>query len=568
MNNAPHSDNNGGAGAWGLEWTRVVDVIVVGSGAAGLTAAWAAAQRGASVLVLERAAFTGGTTAKSSATIWIPNNRCMRARGVADPREDAIRYMAKSAYPTRYNAAHATLGLPEDKYRLIARFYDMAGVALDALLDAGVQDIAETFYPDYYAEMAEDRAPIGRSLRPTVWAGHRRGIDPGEGQIFLDRLQAAFEKLGGEVQVNSRVLNAIRDGGDENAGSVVGLEVRVGHRSEFIGARQGIVFGTGGFLHDEAMATAYLRGPVMGGSAVEGSAGDFVRIGQQLGAALGNMSHAWWSQALVEFVARNRATLRDVYVPYGDSMFMVNRYGVRALNEKAPYNERGQVHFTWDATRREYPNYLMFWVFDDALINGHWASDPRYARHRSPMPPPGESREYIISAPDWPGLVAGIRARLQALAPHTGGVALAPPFEENLAATLARFNAMAAEGKDLDFGRGDAAIDRFWSQEARPGAVTGTLHPLSRSGPYHCIILGPGALDTKGGPVIDEDARVISMAGEPIPGIYAAGNCVASPAGQAYWGAGGTVGVAMTFGYIAGCHVVTREPRRAVTLAG
>src|SRR5258708_3709895 len=83
---------------------------------------------------------------------------------------------------------------------------------------------------------------------------HRRGIDPGEGQIFIDRLQAGLEKLGGEVQVNSRVLRAIR----EEGGEVVGLEVRVGHRTELIGARQGIVFGTGGFLHDEQMATAYL----------------------------------------------------------------------------------------------------------------------------------------------------------------------------------------------------------------------------------------------------------------------------------------------------------------------
>lgn len=554
-------DNND---SWGAEWTRVVDVIAVGSGAAALTAAWAAAKAGSQVLVLERAAFTGGTSAKSSTTIWIPNNRFMRARGVADPREDALRYMAKSAYPTKYNASHPTLGLPEDRYRLLETYYDTASLALDDLLDSGVQDIAETFYPDYYAEMPEDRAPIGRSLRPTVWPGHRRGIDPGEGQIFINRLQEAFVKLGGEVQLNSRVVNAIRDAD----GNVVGVEVRVGHRSEFIGARQGIVFGTGGFLHNEKMAQAYLRGPVMGGAAVEGSQGDFARIGMQLGAQLGNMTHAWWCQSLVELVAKNRATLRDVYVPYGDSMFMVNRYGVRALNEKAPYNERGQAHFTWDATRLEYPNYLMFWVFDDVLLNGPLADDPRYARHRFPMPPRGETREYIISAPDWKGLVAGIRERLAMYPAHTGGVTLAPEFEANLAKTLDRFNAMAAEGKDLDFGRGNAAIDRFWSQEARPGAKAGWMHPLADKGPYHCIILGPGALDTKGGPVVDERSRVLSMEGEPIDGVYAAGNCAASPAGQAYWGAGGTVGVAMTFGWIAGRELARRERRKAVTLAG
>lgn len=377
-------------------------------------------------------------------------------------------------------------------------------------------------------------------------------------------MQAAFEKLGGEVQLNSRVVNAIRDAD----GQVVGLEVRAGHRSEFIGARQGIVFGTGGFLHNEQMASAHLRGPVMGGAAVEGSQGDFARIGMQLGAQLGNMSHAWWCQSLLELVAKNRATLRDVYVPYGDSMFMVNRHGVRALNEKAPYNERGQAHFTWDATRREYPNYLMFWVFDDALLNGPLADDPRYSRHRFPLPPRGESREYIISAPDWPTLVAGIRGRLARYAAHTGGVTLGPEFEANLAKTLVRFNAMAAAGRDDDFGRGDAAIDRFWSQEARPGAKAGWMHPLSGQGPYHCIILGPGALDTKGGPVVDARARVISMEGEPIEGVYAAGNCTASPAGQAYWGAGGTVGVAMTFGWIAGRDVAQRKRRESVMLAG
>ena len=80
--------------------------------------------------------------------------------------------------------------------------------------------------------------------------------------------------------------------------------------------------------------------------------------------------------------------------------------------------------------------------------------------------------------------------------------------------------------------------------------------------------LGPARVRLHGGPVVDERARVISMAGEPIEGVYAAGNCAASPAGQAYWGAGGTVGVALTFGFIAGNEVARRERRQGVTLAG
>jgi 3-oxosteroid 1-dehydrogenase len=140
---------------------------------------------------------------------------------------------------------------------------------------------------------------------------------------------------------------------------------------------------------------------------------------------------------------------------------------------------------------------------------------------------------------------------------------LAPEFERNLESTLKRFNAMAAEGKDLDFERGESQIEKAWAQAPREGAVTGAMHPLSRTGPYHCIILGPAALDTKGGPVIDDHARVLSQSGDPIPGVFGAGNCVASPAGQAYWGAGGTIGVALTYGFIAAREAVKRERRKA-----
>ena len=80
------------------------------------------------------------------------------------------------------------------------------------------------------------------------------------------------------------------------------------------------------------------------------------------------MSHARWSQLVVVLAIRNRSTLRDVYSPFGDSMVMVNRHGRRVMNEKATYNERGQVHYHWDAGLREYPNYLIFWI-----LTLHWS---------------------------------------------------------------------------------------------------------------------------------------------------------------------------------------------------
>ena len=329
-------------------------------------------------------------------------------------------------------------------------------------------------------------------------------------------------------------------------GEVIGVEARVRHRTVLVRARRGIVFCSGGFLHNADLRTQFLRGPVFGGCAADTSTGDFVRIGIELSAQLGNMSHAWWNQVVLEVALRTPSTIRDVWMPFGDSMIQVNRYGRRVVNEKMPYNERAQVHFHWNPSAREYSNLVLFMLYDEDV-----ASNPSRSSFRDPIPRPGESMEYVISGDTWPELARNIDLRLESLASKTGGVRLAPDFDANLSDTVARFNRFAAAGKDEDFARGETPIEVAWGAGDRD-APSPTMHPLRSEGPYYCVILGGGSLDTKGGPRINARAQVMDVSDDPIPGLYGAGNCIASPAGQAYWAAGGTLGPALTFGFVAG----------------
>ena len=133
---------------------------------------------------------------------------------------------------------------------------------------------------------------------------------------------------------------------------------------------------------------------------------------------------------------------------------------------------------------------------------------------------------------------------------------LSDQFEANLQATIQQFNEYARAGTDPEFGRGNSTIERTWAGTAREGMPSPCMAPFRESGPYYALIIGPGALDTKGGPVTNEHAQVLSGLGDVIPGLYGAGNCVAAPSGQAYWGPGGTVGPATVFGYIAARHAL------------
>jgi 3-oxosteroid 1-dehydrogenase len=140
--------------------------------------------------------------------------------------------------------------------------------------------------------------------------------------------------------------------------------------------------------------------------------------------------------------------------------------------------------------------------------------------------------------------------------------ALAGIHPEGLKATVARFNDMVRNGHDDDFNRGDNSYDNFYmwgDMDFDPPYRT--LGVIDQA-PYYAVKMEAGALGTAGGPKTNADAQVIDWSGNPIPGLYAAGNAMAAVLGEIYGGAGGTLGPGMTFGYIAGRHLGTHIPNR------
>ena len=554
------SAKTGKSGAWAAE----ADLLIVGSGIAGTAAALAAASKGASVIMLEKLPFQGGTTAKSGGVFWIPNNPLLQKAGVKDSRLDALRYMVRLAHPLRYNEADPLLGLGQAEFDLITTFYDHGARVVETLTaTTGLKPMTwytweEKSYPDYYARLPQNKVPEGRSLVPDVNAHPERKIWPkggGAGESLLWQLQQGFSKLPIQVLLEHQVLDVIQD----SAGAVVGLRVDRGDDAPVnFRARKAVIFATGGFSHNVAMVREHLKGHIWGSCAAPGSTGDFIGIAQRVGATLGNMSNAWWGQVVVEMALKTRSVPADIWSTPGDSMIQVNRYGRRFVNEKIQYNERTQAHFVWDPVRAEFPNLLGFMIWDARTAE-------RYAGY-DPIPAANAKLQHVIEGATLEELANNIESRLSAIAAHTGGLKLDAKFVDTLKASIQRYNAGAKLGVDEEFARGQTPIEigfQFMNAAPAPNPHPNiTMHPIAERGPFYAAILGAGTLDTKGGAVTNAKAQVLDQNQQPIPGLYAAGNCAASPAGAAYWAGGGTIGPAMTFGYLAGEQAIA-EPVRA-----
>jgi succinate dehydrogenase/fumarate reductase flavoprotein subunit len=535
-------------------WDHEADVVCVGGGATGCVAAVTATDAGSKAILIERAPILGGTSRKSGGVAWVPNHSLLKKRGLIDSKADCMRYMARFAYPHRYFASSPTLGLDEASYRLLEAFYDNGATMIDSLASVGAVEFG--FFtvggepsPDYADHLPENKVPAGRALAPIDESGQVMAGLVGHGGRVIDRCETWLTERGAKILTDHRVTRVIKDGE-----RIVGVEAIHGNSTVRIRARKGVIFATGGFAHNTNLIQLHQRF-LYGSCAVPQAMGDFIGIAAEAGAQPGQLDLAWRTQVVFEQTVENRVQGFCVFFVPSDSMIMVNKYGKRVVNEKRDYNDRTRVHYTYDPVAEDYPNQFLFMVFDERARDAFGGAYPIPFEVDTP---------YLVTGKDFAALTASLGKRLGSLEKSTGSAKLARVFGDNLVATIKQFNGYARSGVDPDFDRGLHRYDREWQSYfsvMREGSTqkpndlpNPTMYPFRDQGPYYAIILAPGALDTNGGPVVNEKAQVMGSNGRPIPGLYGAGNCITGPTREAYMGAGGTLGPNMTFGYIAGRH--------------
>ncbi|HEX8629393.1 MAG TPA: 3-oxosteroid 1-dehydrogenase [Catenuloplanes sp.] len=547
------------------------DVVVVGSGAAGMTAALTAAHQGLRVVVVEKADVFGGSTARSGGGIWIPGNEVLRAAGVVDTPQQARTYLAHvvgdTVAPARQRAFldHGPAMLAMVRARTPVDFAWVRGYAdyyphapgglacgrtvepvrLDAaVLGAELANLAGPYLkaPAGVAVTAADyrwlslgtrhpRAVLtgARLAAGALVARARRRRMLTMGQALAAGLRVGLRDAGVAVWLDTAMIDlATHDG------RVTGVQVRRDGQPRPLRARRGVVLASGGFEHHEAMRRQYQRAPVDTAWTVgaRGNTGDGIAAGHRIGGALELMDDAWWGPS-VPAPGGAYFCLAERSLP---GSILVNGAGERFVNEAAPYVD--VVHTMYDNNSRQ-SAHIPAWLIADQTYRNRYPFAGRGPRQ--PLP-----RRWYAS---------GVAYRADTLAELAALIAVPA---ERLAATVARFNGFAGLGRDADFGRGDSVYDRYYGDPRnRPNPCLGPV----RRPPFHAVRIVPGDLGTKGGLRTDERARVLRGDGSPIPGLYAAGNASASVMGHSYPGAGATIGPAMTFGYLAGLHLAGVHPR-------
>ncbi|MEE1865011.1 MULTISPECIES: FAD-dependent oxidoreductase [Pseudomonas] len=562
--------------------TSHYDVIVVGSGAGAMTSALFAAEQGLSVLVVEKSDKFGGTSAISGGGIWIPNNHYFAAKGGRDSFELALQYLK------------AATGEHGDEPRLRA-YLEHAPQMIRALEEnSHVRYAVAHKYPDYYPQLPGALAG-GRTLDPELFDTGLLGDElanlrtPSPSTLLMGRIawtarhahKAMSRSFGWRLLILGLMLRYKLDfkwrrkgRRDRRAalgsalvaslrrslmdrkvplwlntdfqalltdnGRVTGVQVSRDGQPQQLHARRAVIFGSGGFEQNQALRERFLPQPTArdwSATPPGNNTGAALQAGMALGAATALMDWAWWAPTIaVPGEEKPRGVFAERAFP---GAIVVNSLGRRFVNEAAPYLEF--VDAMYRDNHGSGGQSIPAWVIFDARFRFNYAMGPLMPAQVMP-----DSR----LRKEWLNTLYFKADSLPALAAQIG------VDSTGLEQTVKRMNEFARTGIDTEFGRGGNVFDRYYGDSnVKPNPC---LAPLGK-GPFYAMRLDAGDIGTKGGLLTNEHAQVVSETGEAIPGLYAIGNCSASVMGTSYPGAGGTLGPAMTFGYIAANHIAANR---------
>jgi len=538
-----------------------VDVVVVGAGGAGMTAALAAKSRGLETVLIEKSAYFGGSTARSGGGVWIPNNYALKAAGQGDDPATSKQYL------------DSIVGDVVPKVRRDT-YLDRGPEVMDFIrAKTPLRFVWVPQYADYHPEAPGGRL-AGRSSEPVPLDARFLGSE-------LERLHPAYTKAPANLIVTQadyrkislglrtirgpltmakvllkRIVSLMRgqkmyamgnaiaiglrkgliDAGVPVAyeteltdlviedGRVVGVRVLRDGAESVIRARRGVILGSGGFEKNLEMREKYQPQPtsVDWTTGSQFNTGGGVLAGIAAGAEVDLMDDSWWGPT-IPLPSGPWFCLAERNLP---GSIIVNQAGRRFMNEALPYVEAVHEIYRGEATG---VGHVPAWMIIDQRYRNRYL----FAGLSPRQPFPG--RWYKNGTVKKADSLAALAAEIEVPA-------------EALTATVDRFNGFARSGVDEDFHRGESGYDKYYSDPTvKPNP---SLHSIDQ-GPFYAVKIVPGDLGTKGGLVTDEKARVLRADGSVIPGLYAAGNVSSAVMGRTYAGPGATIGPALTFGYLA-----------------
>jgi 3-oxosteroid 1-dehydrogenase len=569
---------------------HTVDVLVVGSGGGGMTAALAADAFGLDTLIVEKAAHFGGSTALSGGGIWVPGAPAQRKEGYVPDPDGVVEYLRQ-----------ITDGLVSDAR--LRQYVEAAPEMMEFLekLSPWFEFVWKPGYADYYPELpggselgstinvpAIDLRKLGDEeqnlLQPLALAPRGIWFAPKDlrlfyqvrqnwrgkavllkliwrmvrARVFGDRMAAIGQSLAARMRLalkqqnvplwlNSPMVELITD----VDGTVTGAVVERDGRQQRIGARHGVILAAGGFDHDMQWRRQHLpvldRVRDLAGDETDwsfgnpASMGDAIRAGEKVGGSTDLLDEAWWFPAICWPDGRLQFMLNERMMP---SQFVVNGEGKRFINEAAPYMDFAHAMIEGQSSG---VTHIPCWLITDIrsfhryVVAGHL---PIPKIPFAPVPTGWKVPKAWLES----GVVQEGHS-FEELANKIG----VPPGQ--LRQTAERFNEMARNGHDDDFNRGESAYDNYYGDPTLPNP---NLYPLGKP-PYYAFQIILGDLGTSGGLRTDEQARVLRADDSVIKGLYAVGNTSAAVMGRSYAGAGATIGPAMTFGYVAAKHIANES---------